>query len=548
METGSQAIAVVGGGYMGGGIAQVFALAGHAVQIADRDAETAEASVARLQAGQFEELGLMPVGAAATITAHLAASPSIEDAVAGAEYVVEAVPENIELKHATLRRISAALRPDAVIGSNTSALPIETLSPAVSDPTRFLGVHWFNPAPFVPGVELIPSSQTSEATLVFAEQLITSIGKETARVSDPPGFVGNRLQFALFKEAVAILEEGTATQEQIDTVVRNTFGFRLSLFGPFAIGDMAGLDVYRAALGTLHEAYGERFAVPESLDRLVQEGHVSGWDDPRMPTIAGMRRRGYTPEAIRGSGNMVGVAKSNSTVECEMLEHAIRQDLNARAERRLAVLRPLKIVIENYPQGQTEELEAVNNPEDESAGTRLIPFSRELYIERDDFMEAPAKKFFRLAPGQEVRFRWAYFLKCTGVDKDAAGNVTAVRCTYDPATRGGDAPDGRKVKGTIHWVSAAHAVKAEVRLFDRLFTAEEPGKRTGNFMDDLNPHSLEKVTGMLEPALAHCKIGDRVQFERLGYFCVDPDSKAGAMVWNRTVTLKDTWAKVAGRE
>ena len=303
METGSQAIAVVGGGYMGGGIAQVFALAGHAVQIADRDAETAEASVARLQeqAGQFEELGLMPVGAAATITAHLAASPSIEDAVAGAEYVVEAVPENIELKHATLRRISAALRPDAVIGSNTSALPIETLSPAVSDPTRFLGVHWFNPAPFVPGVELIPSSQTSEATLVFAEQLITSIGKETARVSDTPGFVGNRLQFALFKEAVAILEEGTATQEQIDTVVRNTFGFRLSLFGPFAIGDMAGLDVYRAALGTLHEAYGERFAVPESLDRLVQEGHLgvksgSGYyelDDATREELVAYRDRAY---------------------------------------------------------------------------------------------------------------------------------------------------------------------------------------------------------------------------------------------------------------
>lgn len=276
MKPENAAIAVVGGGYMGGGIAQVFALAGHKVQIADRDAETADASVERLraQAGQFEELGLMREGAAATIAANLESAESIEAAVEGSDYVVEAVPENLDLKHETLRRISSALRDDAVIGSNTSALPIESLSPGVADPTRFLGVHWFNPAPFVPGVELIPSSQTSEETLVYAENLITSIGKETARVSDTPGFVGNRLQFALFKEAVAILEEGTATQEQIDTVVRNTFGFRLSLFGPFAIADMAGLDVYSAALGTLHSAYGERFSVPENLEKLVEAGHL----------------------------------------------------------------------------------------------------------------------------------------------------------------------------------------------------------------------------------------------------------------------------------
>lgn len=285
-----------------------------------------------------------------------------------------------------------------------------------------------------------------------------------------------------------------------------------------------------------------------NLLKLVQEGHVAGWDDPRMPTIAGIRRRGYTPEAMRAFCDDIGVTKTDSLIDYGRLENAVRDHLNKIAPRYMAVLRPLKVIIENWPAGKVEMLECVNNPEDPAAGSRQVPFSGELYIERDDFMEVPARKFFRLAPGQEVRFRWAYFLKCTGVDKDAAGNVTAVRCTYDPATRGGDAPDGRKVKGTIHWVSASHAVKAEVRLFDRLFTAEEPGKRTGNFMDDLNPHSLEKVEGMLEPALAHCKVGDRVQFERLGYFCMDQDSRPGEMVWNRTVTLKDTWAKVAGRE
>jgi glutaminyl-tRNA synthetase len=285
-----------------------------------------------------------------------------------------------------------------------------------------------------------------------------------------------------------------------------------------------------------------------NLLKMVQEGHVAGWDDPRMPTIAGIRRRGYTPEAIRAFCDDIGVTKTDSLIDYGRLENAVRDHLNKVAPRYMAVLRPLKVIIENWPAGKVEMLECVNNPEDPAAGSRQVPFSGELYIERDDFMEVPAKKFFRLAPGQEVRFRWAYFLKCIGVDKDAAGNVTAVRCTYDPATRGGDAPDGRKVKGTIHWVSAAHAVKAEVRLFDRLFTAEEPGKRTGNFLDDLNPHSLEKVTGVLEPALAQCKVGDRVQFERLGYFCMDQDSRAGAMVWNRTVTLKDTWAKVAGKD
>jgi glutaminyl-tRNA synthetase len=281
-----------------------------------------------------------------------------------------------------------------------------------------------------------------------------------------------------------------------------------------------------------------------NLLKMVTEGTVKGWDDPRMPTISGMRRRGYTPEAIRNLMDDVGVTKVESFIDIGRLENAIRDDLNRRAMRRMVVLRPLKVVIENYPEGQVEEFDAQNNPEDPGAGTRKVPFSRELYIERDDFMENPPKKFFRLAVGAEVRFRWAYFVKCTGVVKDGAGNVTEVRCTYDPATRGGDAPDGRKVKGTIHWVSAAHAVEAEVRLFDRLFTAEEPGKRTGSYLDDLNPSSLEVVRGKLEPSLKGARLGDRFQFERLGYFCVDKDSGLSGLVFNRTVTLKDTWAKV----
>jgi glutaminyl-tRNA synthetase len=293
-----------------------------------------------------------------------------------------------------------------------------------------------------------------------------------------------------------------------------------------------------------------------NLLRMVTEGTVKGWDDPRMPTLSGLRRRGYTPEAIRAFVEDVGVTKVESFIDLVRLENAIRDDLNRRAPRRMAVLRPLKVVIENWPalrthagpDGTVEHLDAVNNPEDPGAGTRKVPFGREIYIERDDFMEDPPKKFFRLSPGAEVRLRYAYFIRCTGVVKDpATGEVVELRCTYDPATRGGDAPDGRKVKATLHWVSAAHAVAAEVRLFDRLFTAEHPGERTGNYLDDLNPRSLEVVTARLEPSLSQAGVGERYQFERLGYFCVDPDSRPGAPVFNRTVTLKDTWAKVAGR-
>jgi glutaminyl-tRNA synthetase len=285
-----------------------------------------------------------------------------------------------------------------------------------------------------------------------------------------------------------------------------------------------------------------------NLLKLVNEKLVLGWDDPRMPTIAGIRRRGYPAAAMRAFCEDIGVTKTDSIIDIGRLENAVRDHLNKIAPRYMAVLRPLKVVIENMPEGQVEMLDCVNNPEDPAAGTRKVPFTRELFIERDDFMENPPKKFFRLAVGNEVRFRWAYFVKCTGVIKDAAGNITELRCTYDPATRGGDAPDGRKVKGTIHWVSAAHAVPAEVRLFDRLFKVEEPGKATGNFMDDLNPHSLETVTAMLEPALAAIKVGERVQFERNGYFCVDKDTAGTKQVWNRTVTLKDSWAKAAGKE
>jgi len=287
------------------------------------------------------------------------------------------------------------------------------------------------------------------------------------------------------------------------------------------------------------------------LIRLVEEGHVNGWDDPRMPTIAGMRRRGYTPEAIRDFCNMVGVAKSNSIVEFEMLEHAIRQDLNRRAERRMAVLRPLKVVIENYPEGQTEWLEAINNPEDESAGTRTIPFSRELYIEQEDFMEEPVKKFYRLAPGREVRLRYGYFITCTDVVKDENGQIIELRCPYDPETRGGYAPDGRKVKATLHWVSAEHARQAEVRLFDRLFLTENPddAPEGQDFIANLNPNSLEVVeNAYVEPSLAEAKPGDRFQFERLGYFCMDPDSTPEKPVFNRTVALRDTWKKIQQRE
>ncbi|MBI3245898.1 MAG: glutamine--tRNA ligase/YqeY domain fusion protein [Deltaproteobacteria bacterium] len=279
---------------------------------------------------------------------------------------------------------------------------------------------------------------------------------------------------------------------------------------------------------------------------LVEGNYVRGWDDPRMPTLVGYRRRGYTPEAIRGFAERVGVAKRNSMVDMAMLEHEIREDLNKRAPRVMAVLHPLKVVIENYPDGQGEELDAVNNPEDLSAGTRKIPFSREVYIERDDFMEDPPKKFFRLAPGREVRLRYAYIIKCERVVKDEkSGEIVELHCTYDPGTRSGGSSESRKVKATIHWVSAAHAIPAEVRLYDHLFTTPDPGA-ADDFTTVLNPSSLEVVTECrVEPSLAHAEAGSRYQFERQGYFCVDPDSKPGAPVFNRTVTLKDTWARIA---
>jgi len=280
------------------------------------------------------------------------------------------------------------------------------------------------------------------------------------------------------------------------------------------------------------------------LLQLVEQGIVRGWDDPRMPTIAGFRRRGYTPEAIRDFCERIGVAKSNSTVDLALLEHCLREDLNKRAPRRMAVLRPVKVVLENYPEGQVEELEAVNNPEDPAMGTRKIPFSRELYIEAEDFMEDPPKKFYRLAPGREVRLRYGYFIKCTGVIKDENGKIVELRCTYDPETRGGSAPDGRQVKATLHWVSAAHALPVEVRLYENLFTVPNPGAEE-DFTACLNPNSLEVLTdSFVEPSLKGAPLESKYQFERLGYFCVDPDSTADRLVFNRTVTLRDTWAKI----
>jgi glutaminyl-tRNA synthetase len=267
-----------------------------------------------------------------------------------------------------------------------------------------------------------------------------------------------------------------------------------------------------------------------------------------MPTISAMRRRGYPPEAIRQFADAVGVAKRNGFVDVGLLEFYVREDLNKRAPRAMAVLRPLKIVLENYPDGQVEHLPVINNPEDPSAGTRDVPFSRELYIEQDDFRETPPPKFFRLAPGREVRLRNAYLITCREVVKDAAGRVVELRCSYDPATRGGDAPDGRKVKATLHWVSAAHAVDVEVRLYDRLFSVEMPGSGEADFLTEINPNSLEIVReAKVEPSLARGRSGERFQFERLGYFAVDPDSQPGAPVFNRTVTLKDTWARIEKR-
>ncbi len=283
------------------------------------------------------------------------------------------------------------------------------------------------------------------------------------------------------------------------------------------------------------------------LQQLVQEGLVKGWDDPRMPTICGLRRRGYTPESIRNFCKRIGVNKFNSTVDIVLLEHCLREDLNKTSPRVMAVLRPLKVVIENYPEGQVEELVAVNNPEDASAGTRKVPFSRELYIEQEDFMDEPVKKFYRLAPGREVRLRYAYFITCRDVVKDDGGQIVELHCTYDPATRGGDAPDGRKVKSTLHWVSAANSLPAEVRLYDHLFSKENPDDvaEGEDFKSSLNPNSLEILsTCRVEPSLAETKPGQRYQFERLGYFCVDPDSSERKLIFNRTATLRDPWAKI----
>jgi len=284
------------------------------------------------------------------------------------------------------------------------------------------------------------------------------------------------------------------------------------------------------------------------LLQLVEQGYVAGWDDPRMPTLGGLRRRGCTPEAIRNFCRRIGVNKYDSTVDIALLEHCVREDLNRRAPRVMGVLRPLRVVIDNYPEDRVEEMECVNNPEDLGMGTRKVPFSRVLYIEREDFREDPPKKFYRLAPGREVRLRYAYFVTCVGVVKDEqTGEVVELHCTYDPATRGGDAPDGRKVRGTLHWVSAAHALEAEVRLYDHLFVKENPGdaEEGEDFTSYVNPSSLEVLTSCrVEPSLAGVAPGSRYQFERQGYFCVDPDSSDGTLVFNRTASLRDSWAKI----
>jgi glutaminyl-tRNA synthetase len=283
------------------------------------------------------------------------------------------------------------------------------------------------------------------------------------------------------------------------------------------------------------------------LLQLVQENRVNGWDDPRMPTLCGIRRRGFTPEAIRNFCAAIGASRTNGSTDIEMLEHFQREDLNKRVPRAMAVLRPLKIVIENYPEGKDEFVEVANNPEDSAAGMRQVPFSREIYIEQDDFREVPPPKYYRLSPGKEVRLRNAYFITAKSVVKDADGQIVEVRCTYDPASRGGNSPDGRKVKSTIHWVSAGHAIQAEIRIYDKLFTKSDPGdfEEGETFLDNLNPDSLETLLdAKLEPSLASAKVQDRYQFERVGYFCVDPDSKPGSLVFNRTLPLKDTWARI----
>jgi glutaminyl-tRNA synthetase len=314
-------------------------------------------------------------------------------------------------------------------------------------------------------------------------------------------------------------------------------------------------DWYLAQLGIYHPQQIEfdrlnltyTLLSKRKLLALMQNKLVQGWDDPRMPTISGLRRRGYTPDAIRKFCGRVGVSKTNGITELGLLEYFLREDLNKRAARVMAVLRPLRLVIDNYPEGQVDQMDAVNNPEDESKGSRKVPFSRVLYIEQDDFREDPPKQYFRLAPGREVRLRYGYFVTCTSVMKDANGQVTQIHCTYDPATRGGNAPDGRKVKSTIHWVSAEHAIDAEVRLYDTLFTREDPNQvdEGQEFTANLNPQSLEVVNGAkLEPSLRGAAAGSSFQFERLGYFSVDPDTKPDKLVFNRTVALRDAWAKI----
>jgi glutaminyl-tRNA synthetase len=308
------------------------------------------------------------------------------------------------------------------------------------------------------------------------------------------------------------------------------------------LGIFAPRQIEFARLVLSHTVLSKRF-----LARLVAEGYVAGWDDPRMPTLAGMRRRGYTPEAIRGLMDSIGVAKTESMVDMALLEYLVREDLNKRTPRVMAVLRPLKVVITNYPETQVEEFEAINNPEDESAGTRMLPFSRELYVEQEDFREEAPRKWFRLAPGREVRLKHAYYITCNQAIKDNEGNVVELRCTYDPESRGGSTPDGRRVRGTLHWVSAQHAKGVEVRLYDRLFSKSDPMdvEEDEDWTDFLNPDSLEVLTGCkVEPGLANAVAGSRYQFLRLGYFCADPDSRSGHPVFNRTITLRDTWAKI----
>ncbi len=314
-----------------------------------------------------------------------------------------------------------------------------------------------------------------------------------------------------------------------------------------ALGIYRSRQIEFARLNLTHTVMSKRM-----LRRLVEDHHVAGWDDPRMPTLSALRRRGYTPESIRDMCARVGVARRNTVTELALLEHCLREDLNRRAARRMAVLNPLKVVITNYPEGESEEFQAINNPEDDAMGSRSVPFSREIYIERDDFMEDPPRRFYRLSPGQEVRLRYACLVTCHQVVKDADGNVVEAHCTYDPDSRGGNAPDGRRVRGTIHWVSAAHAVPLEVRLYDNLFNDPDPAGAAADsgddFVDLINAESLRVATAMAEPALSAAQPGERFQFERLGYFCADPDSKPGAPVFNRTTTLRDSWARISQQQ